>query len=99
MFGIRGGMVVAVAAVGSLLGAPAADASDDQSAAEIEAEDPASVASSSDGGLELGASLTAATALALGLAGVAATRRHDHEPRRERINASIGDHQPVTPER
>ena len=86
MAGIRCGFAVAVAAAGSLLGAPIAAASDDQSAAEIDVENPAVVATTSDDGFELGASLTAATALALGLAGVAAARRDHHEPRRERVS-------------
>lgn len=86
MAGIRRGIAVATLMAGCLVGASTADAADDESAAGVEAGRAGASSAIADGEVELGASLAAATALALGLACVAATRRTQDEPRRERIN-------------
>jgi len=83
MAGFRRGMAVAAFVAGCLAGASTAEATDDESAVVVDAGRSGAMGESD---VELGASLSAATALALGLACVAATRRTEDEPRRERIH-------------
>ena len=80
----RGVAAAAITVTAVLAGASTVGASDGDASAAPAGDVAAARSGMTEPGVELGASLAAATALALGLACVAATRRD--EPRRERIN-------------